>query len=200
MNKDQRLLQEAYNKVHSLDLLPEEELFIQKICEDILNNLYDKIPTSLIIPQREDLSHFLLSSPIFNHLHILKYPESIKRQVQHFYSDVQASVSRHTYVQSYRDSNRGVLREKFFSFYSPQPLSTIQFDIEMVEFNDKQKALEELKKAYRAHFKRELSYAGRDVDDWTKDLLAWRDRRFKDIETTKELSKDFDVSALEDFS
>lgn len=200
MNKDQKLLEEAYEKVHNLDLLPEEELFIQKICEDILNTIDEKVPNSLIIPQREDLSHFLLSSPIFNHLHLLKYPESIKRPVQHFYSDVQASVSRHTYIQSHRDSNRGVLREKFFSFYSPQANSPTQFDLETVEFNDTKKALEEFKKAYLAHFKRELSYAKRDTDDWTKDLLAWRDKMFRDIETTKELSKDFDISALEDFS
>lgn len=199
MNKDQKLLEEAYDKVHNLDLLPEEELFIQRVCEDILNTIDEKVHKDRIIPQREDLSHFLLSSPIFNHLHLLKYPESIKRPVQHFYSDVQASVSRHTYIQSHRDSNRGVLREKFFSFYSPQANSPTQFDLETVEFNDAKKALEELKKAYLAHFKRELSYAKRDVDDWTKDLLAWRDRRFKDIETTKELSKDFDISALEDF-
>ena len=197
MNKDQKLLEEAYDKVHNLDLLQEEELYIRKVCEDIYDNVEHNVGRRMI-PQRQHLFDVLFHNPALDHLNVLKYPESLNPRARNFYDGVWDSLARNVFVQSYKEPSGKVTKENYFYIYILKDSTT--YDLEIVAFEDKEKALVNLKNSYTKILQRELRWAIRNEDNVFEDLLAWRDKMFRDIETTKELSKDFDISALEDFS
>ena len=199
MNKDQKLLEEAYDKVHNLALLPEEELYIQKVCEDIYDNVERNVGRRMI-PQRQYLYDVLFHNPALDHLSVLKYPESLNPRARNFYDGVWESLARNVFVQSYKEPSGRVTKENYFYIYILKDSTT--FDLETVSFEDKEKVLANLKNSFAKLLQRELRWAKRDEDNIFEDLLKWRDKRFLDIKLNKELSKDFseeDLKALEDF-
>ena len=201
MNKDQRLLEEAYEKVHNIALLPEEEQYIQKVCEDIYANVVKNLGRRMI-PRQQHLYDALFHNPAIDHLSVLKYPESLNPSARNLYGGVWESLARNVLVRSYREPSGRVTRENYFHVYTLRENSTTQFDLEVIAFEDKEKVLANLKNSFVKLLQREIRWAIRDEDKIFEDFLKWRDRRFRDIKTTKELSKDFseeDLKALEDF-
>jgi len=197
MNKDQKLLEEAYKSLYNVDLLPEEELYIKKVCEDIYDNVEHNVGRRMI-PQRQGLASLLFHNPSFDHLNLLKYPESLQKQVRYFYLDVYASLAINVFVQSQKESNGKVTREKYFHIYLPT--GPMRSELELVEFKDQEKVIETLKVRYTKLLQDELKGAKKDGDrSIYQDLMKWRDKKVADIRVTGELSKDFDVNVLNDF-
>lgn len=197
MNKDQKLLEEAYKSLYNVDLLPEEELYVEKVCEDIYDNAEHNVGRRMI-PQRQGLASILFHNPSFDHLTLLNYPESLQKQVRYFYLDVYASLARNVFIQSQKEPSGKVTREKYFHIYLPtRPLRA---ELKVVEFKDKEKVIETLKTRYTKLLQGELRSVKRDGDrSIYQDLMKWRDKKIADIKVTGKLSKDFDVNVLNDF-
>ena len=210
MNKDQKLLEEAYCKIYESSekefvFLPEEEQYVEltaKYLFELIETLMEDRPNK--ITNQEPLYDFAweeLKDPINNPskraISKITLKGISKSEFEAFYRPV---VERE--VEKYTQT-RIVLKNVLFAFEDPfDPAFPYGSAAELVSVKDPA-ILDTIKKYLKLHLKKAFSDSMmlHDImlnDTWKK-VYEWRNRRLKEDMINKTLSRDFDVSALEDF-
>ena len=203
MNKDQKLLEEAYSSIYKNKnvtvLLPEEELFVEKVSRYIFDNIYIKLENyedgAL---NHKTLNGILKREPVNAFLSVLNPPGNLKSDFEELYvDDACSSLWMNVSFGNYLKVDGKVDTTPYLYFNDIDPADEFSYIETKVPLEDKKGILSHIKGHTTAFLQHSIKAAYRD-DNYT-DVLKWRDKMFKDIETTKKLSKDFDISALEDF-
>jgi len=210
MNKDQRLLEEAYCKIYeSLEkefvFLPEEEQYVEltaKYLFELMETLMEERPNK--ITNQEPLYDFAwdelrdqINNPSKRAISKITLNGISKSEFEAFYRFVvERELEKYT-------RTRIVLKNVLFAFEDPfDPSFPHGSAAESVSVKDPA-ILDTIKKYLKLYLKKALtdSMMVHDImliDTW-KRVYEWRKRRLKEDMINKTLSPDFDVSALEDF-
>lgn len=209
MNKDQRLLEEAYEKIYeTIELLPEEELFIEKVSEDIHKNLYKTIGSNSGFSQfnHSNLYSLLFNDPAQDLIGVLNPPEDLRYEFINFYGHgAYGHLRRNVFFRNYAEANGKVDETPYIYFVKIDPSTETgtPYKQTKVPYENKEEVLKTIKDSFREFLQHTIKTSSRNpiTTDFV-DVLKWRARRLKDIKATKKLSKDFDpdlLKALEGF-
>ena len=202
MNKDQKLLEEAYDKIRESTkdntLIASEEELIALIADLLVESIEKEEPrlsrSNGIIPLNQ-----LLTSYDFSKEHLLKkFLKAIDCP-----SGLQTACAEIYLVYGYRPFSVN----SHFHFHGANKRFTDKSFLELtlldgskvkVDYEDKQ-AIQKVLRDYIIRATDESLNNSAKVDPNHKRFFEWRKKKMQELQTDKQLSKDFDIKALEDF-
>ena len=202
MNKDQKLLEEAYDKIcestNNDTLLASEEELIVLIADLLVESIEKEEPrlsrSNGIIPLNQ-----LLSSYDFSKEHLLKKflkaidcPSGLQTACADIYLEYgyrPFSVNSHFHFFG---------ATKRFTDKSFLELTLLDGSKVKADYKDKQ-AIQKVLRDYILRATDESFNNSAKVNLYHERFFQWRKKKMQDLQTDKQLSKDFDIKALEDF-
>ena len=212
MNKDQRLLEEAYCKIYESSasnfvFLKEEEDFVESVSKFLLNILEESLETHSFNKSNdgEPLFDFcwdeftdVTTNPTRQAVSRINLSGIDKASFGHLYGAcVERELEKYTRLKI-------VNGKLFFAFENPLAVNfPLSSDVELVSFQDDQ-LLETFRKYLKLHIVKSFTdpttlHEIQTIETWNR-VWEWRKKRISEIQINKQLSQDFDVSALDDFS
>ena len=202
MNKDQKLLEEAYDKICESTkddtLLASEENLIDLIADLLVESIEKEEPrlsrSNGIIPLNQ-----LLSSYDFSKEHLLKQflkaidcPSGLQTACYNIYLDYgYGPFSTNSHFR-FHGANKRFTDKSFLE------LTLFDGSKVKVDYKDKQ-AIQKVLRDYIIRATDESLNNSAKVDLNHKKFFEWRKKKMQELQTDKQLSKDFDIKALEDF-
>ena len=211
MNKDQKLLEEAYQSIYESSasnfvFLEEEEAFVEVVSRFLFNILEESLETHSVDKSNDGEPLFDFCWDEFTNVSTNPTRQAVseinlsgidKASFGHLYGAcVERELEKYTRLKI-------VNGKLFFAFENPLaanfPLSS---NIELVSFQDEQ-LLEAIRKYLKLHIVKSFTDPTtlREIqtnETWNR-VWEWRKKRIAGMQVDKQLSKDFNVSALEGF-
>ena len=202
MNKDQKLLEEAYVKIcesaKSDVLLASEESLIDLIADLLVESIEKEEPrlskSNGIMPLNQ-----LLSSYDFSKEHLLKQflkaidcPSGLQTAcfdiyLEYGYRPFSTNSHFHFFGANERFTDKSFLE-----------LTLLDGSKVKADYRDKQ-AIQKVLREYIIRATDESFNNSARVNLYHKKFFEWRKKKIQELQTDKQLSKDFDIKALEDF-
>ena len=202
MNKDQKLLEEAYDKICESTkedtLLASEEELIHLIADLLVESIGREEPrlskSNGIIPLNQLLSSFDFFKEPLNEkfLKAINCPSNLQTACGDIYLDYgYGPFSANSHFHFFGDNKR-------FTDKSFLELTLLDGSKVKADYKDKQ-AIEKVLRDYIIRATDESLNNSARVNPYHKRFFEWRKKKMQELERDKQLSKDFDIKALEDF-
>jgi hypothetical protein len=202
MNKDQKLLEEAYDKIYESTkddtLLASEEELIHLIADSLVESIEREEPrlsrSNGIVPLNQILSSFNFFKEPLNEkfLKAIDCPSNLQTACGDIYLEYgyrPFSVISHFH---FFGANKRFTDKSFLE------LTLLDGSKVKADYKDKQ-AIEKVLRDYIIRATDESFSISAGVIPSHKRFFEWRKKKMQELQRDKQLSKDFDISALEDF-